>query len=108
MIPALFTSTSSGPSRSSAASRKAEKEAVSVTSSRRPAARSPRPAAVAVAWASSRSPMATRAPRRTSSVAIAAPIPRAPPVTATVRPASGWAGADALTARESTEAFARA
>jgi catechol 2,3-dioxygenase len=59
------------------------------------------------AWLSSRSPMATRAPRRTSSAAIAAPIPRAPPVTATVRPASGWAEAEALKAGESTSGSAR-
>ena len=93
MIPALFTSTSTGPRRASAASRNAAKDAASVTSRANPAARSPSSAAVAVELCSSRSPMATLAPRRTTSVAIAAPIPRAPPVTATTRPASVLMGA---------------
>ncbi len=37
----------------------------------------------------SRSPTTTRAPRRCSSAAVARPMPRAPPVIATVRPGSG-------------------
>ena len=48
----------------------------------------PSPAAVCSASSRSRSPMATRQPLRTSAVAVALPIPRAPPVIATTLPLS--------------------
>src|SRR4051794_32154681 len=86
MIPALLTTMSSGPSSRSAASRKAAKEPRSVTSSARATVPPPRPAAVASASFNSRSPIATRQPLRTSAVAVALPIPRAPPVIATTLP----------------------
>ena len=48
----------------------------------------PSSAAVCSASSTSRSPIATRQPLRTSAVAVALPIPRAPPVIATTLPAS--------------------
>ena len=86
MIPALLTSTSSGPCAASAASRKAAKESRSVTS--RTSAWAPRRAAVASTAAASTSPRVTRAPSRRNRAAVASPIPRAPPVMATCRPPS--------------------
>src|SRR4051795_8833182 len=86
MMPALLTSTSSGP----AASRKRSKESSSATSSSKPA---PRPAGSAAAARSasspSRSPIATRAPRAASAWAVAKPMPRAAPVIATTRVTRG-------------------
>src|ERR1700704_4090845 len=86
MIPALLTTTSSGPSSRSASSRKAAKELRSVTSSANATVPPPSSAAVASASSRSRSPIATRQPLRTSAVAVALPIPRAPPVIATTLP----------------------
>src|SRR5262249_31185070 len=86
MIPALLTMTSSGPSWRSASSRKARRELRSVTSSGSATVPPPRPAAVCSASARSRSPIATRQPLRTSAVAVALPMPRAPPVIATTWP----------------------
>src|SRR5436305_360362 len=86
MIPALLMTTSSWPSSRSDASRKAEKEPRSVTSSERATLPPPSSAAVCSASAKSRSPIATRQPLRTSAVAVALPIPRAPPVIATTLP----------------------
>src|SRR3954471_20789291 len=83
MIPALFTSASSGPSRSVAASRKAPNESSSVTSSSKPAASPGSDSAAASAADASRSPIATRCPRVASACAVASPIPRAAPVIAT-------------------------
>src|SRR4051812_36911264 len=86
MIPALFTSTSSGPA-APAASRKRANESSSVTSSSCPLAgcAPPSDAAAASASAPSRSPIATRAPRALRACAVASPIPRAAPVIATTR-----------------------
>src|SRR3954453_21759975 len=81
MIPALFTSTSSGP----AASRKPANDSSSVTSSSWPVAAPPSEAAAPSASPPSRSPIATRAPRLLSACAVASPIPRAAPVIATTR-----------------------
>src|SRR4051812_15035156 len=86
MIPALLTTTSIGPSWRSASSRKASKEARSVTSSASATVPPPSPAAVSSASVRSRSPIATRQPLRTSAAAVALPIPRAPPVIATTLP----------------------
>ena len=88
MIPALLTITSIGPSWRSASSRKASKEARSVTSSGSATVPPPSAAAVCSASARSRSPIATRQPLRTSAAAVALPIPRAPPVIATTLPFS--------------------
>ncbi len=87
MIPALFTSTSSGPSCSSAASRKALNEARSVTSSSSATALAPSSSAVRVAASRSTSPIATRMPWRRNAAAVARPMPRAAPVIAAVSPA---------------------
>ena len=57
MMPALLTSTSSGPKRSSAASTKASKESRLVTSSSKPAALGPISAAACSASSASRSPI---------------------------------------------------
>ncbi len=59
-----------------------------MTSSSNATALPPSSAAVCSARSRSRSPSATRAPRRTSAVAVALPIPRAPPVIATTFPAT--------------------
>src|SRR6187399_181890 len=88
MIPALLITTSSGPSSRSAASRKAAKEPRSVTSSGSAMVPPPSSPAVCSASSRSRSPMATRQPLRTSAVAVALPMPRAPPVIATTLPLS--------------------
>src|SRR6185295_10776424 len=88
MIPALLITTSTGPSSRSAASRKVAKEVRSVTSSGKATMPPPSPAAVSSARARSRSPIATRQPLRTSAIAVALPIPRAPPVIATTLPVS--------------------
>src|SRR6188474_1449513 len=88
MIPALLITTSTGPSSRSAASRKAAKELRSVTSSGRAIVPPPSPRAVSSARARSRSPIATPHPLRISAVAVALPIPRAPPVIATTLPLS--------------------
>ena len=68
MIPALLISTSIGPSSFSAASRKRAKDSRSVTSSSKATALPPSSGAVCSASARSRSPIATRAPRRISAV----------------------------------------
>src|SRR5207344_3462705 len=86
MIPALLTTTSTGPSWRSVSSRKAANDSRSVTSSGSAIVPPPRPAAVCSASSSSRSPMATRQPLRTSAAVVALPIPRAPPVIATTLP----------------------
>src|ERR1700679_1230127 len=88
MIPALLMTVSTGPSWRSVSARNASKEERSVTSSGSAIVPPPRPAAVSSASATSRSPMATRHPLRTSAVAVALPIPRAPPVIATTLPFS--------------------
>ena len=88
MIPALLITASIGPSWRSVSARKASKEARSVTSSGSAIVPPPSPAAVCSASARSRSPIATRQPLRTSAVAVALPIPRAPPVIATTLPFS--------------------
>src|SRR5881227_3415062 len=86
MIPALLTSTSSGPTSRSMSARNAAKESRSVTS--RPEARTsvPSRSAAAVTALPSTSPIATRAPAARRARAVDSPIPRPPPVTATTRP----------------------
>src|SRR4051794_4522718 len=86
MIPALLTSTSSGPSFSSTPSRKAAKDSRRVTSSSNGSTPAPSSTAVCSAAARSRSPMPTFMPWRTKAWAVARPIPRAPPVMAATRP----------------------
>ncbi len=88
MIPALLTSTSSGPRRLSTASRNSVKLAWSVTSSGRPIVSDPSSEAVRSASGPSMSPIATRAPLAISAAAVARPIPRPPPVIATTWPSS--------------------
>src|SRR4051812_34909214 len=78
--PALFTSTSSGR----AAPRKARNESRSGTSSGSPVP--PSSAATALARSASTSPITIVAPSFPNARAVASPIPRAPPVTATTRP----------------------
>ena len=86
MMPALLTSTSSGPKRSSAASTKASKESRRVTSSANPAALGPISAAACSASSASRSPIATFMPSRAKACAVALPMPRAAPVIAATWP----------------------
>src|SRR3954451_2960082 len=85
MIPALLTSTSSGP----AASRKRANESSSVTSSWWPVASPASRAAACSASSPSRSPIATRAPRPARTCAVAKPMPLAAPVMATTRVTRG-------------------
>src|SRR3954471_16026619 len=99
MIPALFTSASSGPSRSVVASRKAPNESSSVTSSSKPAASPGSDSAAASAADASRSPIATRCPRMASACAVASPIPRAAPVIATTFDTAGTLGSARLARR---------
>src|SRR4051794_2918544 len=86
MIPALLMTTSSGPSCSSTPSRNAATDSRRVTSSSKAAAFAP--SSDTVAWAAERSmsPMPTFMPWRSRAVAVALPIPRAPPVIAATRP----------------------
>src|SRR5437879_3018948 len=79
MMPALLTSTSIGPSWRSTSSRNSENECGSVTSSL-PWTSSPSAAPDSLTHTSSMSPIATLAPKLCSAVAVANPIPRAPPV----------------------------
>src|SRR6185436_9323082 len=88
MIPALLISASSGPSWASVSSRKRSNDSRSVTSSGSASVPPPSSSAVRSASSTSRSPIATRAPLRTSAAAVARPIPRAPPVIATTLPVS--------------------
>src|SRR3954454_2239236 len=99
MIPALFTSTSSGPSRSALASRKRAKESSSVTSSSKPAAVPESRSAAAAASSPSRSPIATECPRSASAWAVARPIPRAAPVIDTTFVIAGTLGSSPRRAR---------
>src|SRR5690606_41130233 len=77
-IPALFTRISTPPNSAFTRAKAAFTEAVSVTSQPMPMCGAP---STAPAAASSRSSTATRAPSSASRLAMAAPIPRAPPVT---------------------------
>ena len=88
MIPALLTSTSSDPKRSSTAVRNARNEAGSVTSSANAATFGPSSAAASWPACGSTSPIATFIPSLTHSRAVSRPIPRAPPVIAITFPAS--------------------
>src|SRR2546423_73630 len=91
MIPALFTSTASGPAARSAACRNFPNEVRVRTSSASPTASRPTSSAAARAASRSRSPSTTRAPRAANAAAVARPIPRAAPVTATAAPSSSSA-----------------
>src|SRR3954470_11241890 len=83
-VPALLTSTSTGPNASPTAATARPTDAVSVTSS---SVASPSiSAATSRAASASRSPTATRAPSAARRRAVAAPMPPAPPVTSAVRP----------------------
>ena len=93
MMPALLTSTSTGPT-SAVSRRNSSHEVRSVTSSSAPTTRPPArwtagsaeiSAATDRTSAASRSPIATRAPWRANRSAVARPMPRAPPVTRTER-----------------------
>lgn len=84
MIPAHVTRTSSEPPRSTAAATAASTSERLVTSQRTPTP--PIASAVSRAPASSKSATTTVAPSDAKRLAVAAPIPRAPPVTSTVFP----------------------
>ena len=77
VMPALATSTSTGPSSASTAVKAASTEAESVTSQRTPNSPS---GASPLRWVT-----ATRSPCLAKACAMARPIPRLPPVTSTVR-----------------------
>ena len=82
VMPALDTTTSTGPSSASTAAKAASTDAGSVTSIRTPSRPSGgRP----VRWVT-----ATRSPCAAKARAMASPIPRLPPVTSTTRPAGGF------------------
>src|SRR3954452_11961303 len=83
-VPALLTSTSTGPTAPPTVATARPTEAVSVTSSS--VARPSISAATSPAASTSRSPTATRAPSAARRRAVAAPMPPAPPVTSAVRP----------------------
>src|SRR5437660_5945344 len=93
--PAAFrTSASTGPSADSASRTIRPTSAASHTSAWTATARPP-PRAIAATTPAASSPLrrkftATAAPCRANRRAVAAPIPRAAPVTSTVRPASSW------------------
>jgi hypothetical protein len=86
MIPALLTSTSTGPSVRSTSSRKRANEARSHTLSSKASTLPPSSEAALRASSASRSPMPTRTPWRASARAVALPMPRAAPVMATTWP----------------------
>ena len=90
--PALFTTRSSPPNASTAASTIACTASSSETSAATPTATSVPPisaaAASALAW--SRSAITTQAPSAASRFAVALPIPPAAPVTRAIRVASGF------------------
>ena len=86
MIPALFTSTSSGPSCCSTSSRKAVKPGVIGHVERQPERAVAELGGADSAASRSRSPTATRAPSRANARAVARPMPRPPPVMATTFP----------------------
>ena len=79
MMPALLTSTSTGPTSPTVA-RKVRHDSALVTSSRAPTAPRPIRSATCCTRTSSRSPSATVAPIPASSSAVAWPMPRAAPV----------------------------
>jgi hypothetical protein len=83
----VVESTSSGPRRSSTMSRNWRIDARLETSSSTAIVPCASSAAVRLAAATSRSPIATCIPVRTHACAVARPMPRAPPVIATMRPA---------------------
>src|SRR5262245_24297450 len=87
-MPALFTSTSIRPWRSSTPATSASIDAVSVTSSDTASACPPAPwiAATVAAALSARAAATTRAPRDASIVATPRPIPRDAPVTIAILP----------------------
>ncbi len=91
-MPALLTMTSRRPSSLVTSSRNAVKAGRSVTSRRRAMVPPPRDCAVRSAVSRSTSPMATFAPLATSARAVAAPMPRPPPVMATTLPCSERGG----------------
>src|SRR5882762_6893980 len=84
-MPALLTSTETGPKASSAAATVAAQSLSLVTSRREKIAESPSSAASARPSCSSTSAITTLAPSATKPRAWLAPNPRAPPVTITVR-----------------------
>lgn len=97
LMPALFTSTSSGPNSASVRASAARTESWRVTSACSASTRAPSTsaaiaaaiaAAVRCACSTSTSSSATHAPSRANACAIAAPMPRAAPVTAATLPAS--------------------
>ena len=91
-IPALFTSTSTGPSSAAVLAHAASTDVASVTSSATASTDTPPPArnssATLATCSRSRAATATLNPSRTSAAAIARPIPRLPPVTIATRIAS--------------------
>src|SRR5882762_9037609 len=84
-MPALLTSTETGPNASSAAATVAAQSVSLVTLSREKIAESPSSAASVRPSCSGTSAITTFAPSATKPRAWLAPIPRAPPVTITVR-----------------------
>src|SRR6266702_2119520 len=90
VMPALLTATSMRPDQARASSTAAATDSGSATSTATGATRSVRDPHAASRASGSRSTDTIRAPDRANNVAIAWPMPRAAPVTSTVRPVKSY------------------